>query len=70
VRRDFTHIGTLSGDARTGGREFQTKLRLTPSGSHWVDEHKRRYRLTGGGYIGVNWPMYFLDPDSIREISA
>lgn len=70
TRKVFTHIGTLRGDARTGGRQFRTKLRLTPSGSHWVDINGRRYRKNGGGYAGDRWPLYFLDASSIMEITA
>jgi hypothetical protein len=70
MTKAFTHIGTLSGDARTGQRKFRTKLRLTPSGSHWVDTAGRKYRRRGGGYVGDKWPLYFLDVDSIQEITA
>lgn len=66
----FTHIGTLRGDARAGGRQFRTKLRLTPRGTHWVDQQGRKYPRRGGGYRGDKWPMYFLDADSIQEIAA
>lgn len=65
----FTHTGTLRGDARTGGHQFTTRLRLTPSGSHWVDSRGRKYRRSGGGYVGDRWPPYFLDASSIREIA-
>jgi hypothetical protein len=69
-KQAFTHVGTLHGDARTANREVRVKLRLTPSGSHWVDIAGRRYRKSGGGYTGAAWPMYHLDADTIQEITA
>jgi hypothetical protein len=66
----FTHEGVLVGDARSGGREFKTKLRQTPSGSHWVDERGRKYRLGGGGYAGERWPMWHLRADTIRSLAS
>lgn len=68
MAKEFTHIGTISGDARTGGRKGQVYLRLTPSGSHWVDSRGRKYKRYGGGYVGDQWPMWFLDAGSIREL--
>jgi hypothetical protein len=63
----FTHKGTLYGDARAGDRKPTVKLRLTPSGGHWVDQYGRKYRARSGSGMG-NFPMWRLDINSIEEL--
>jgi len=65
--KTFTHAGRLYGDARSGGRRPLVKLRLTPSGSHWVDGSGNRYRASNGWGTG-DWPMWSLDIASVQPL--
>ena len=64
----FTHIGQLSGDARTGNRKPWLKLRET--NKFWVDEHGQKYRKTSGYPTGNDpWPMWHLNLETVKEAS-
>lgn len=65
--KTFTHIGEFRGPI--GGQTARLFLRKTPSGSHWVDSRGCKFRINGGGQVGQKWPMWFLDADSIRQLS-
>jgi hypothetical protein len=66
--KTYTHIGELTGDARSGDRTLRIYLRKSPSGNRWIDSRGRRYRLTGGGYTGAAWPLWHLQAETIREL--
>lgn len=67
MKKVFTHKGRLIGDARSGGRTPVVVLRLTPSGSHWVDLFGRKFSAQGGHQPG-KWPMWVLDLDTVTPL--
>jgi hypothetical protein len=66
----LTHKGQLRGDARSGGHEPWIELRLTPSGSHWVDKHGRKWRASNGWAAAGQgkWPLWSLKIETVREL--
>lgn len=65
--KKMTHIGILTGDARSGGRKPRVKLRETAK--FWVTEGGLKYRKsTGRMATNDAWPMWWLDLDSIKPL--
>lgn len=66
---NFTHYGSLVGDARNGFKRRKVMLRETKN--YWITEEGYKYRKTTGWPAGNNdWPYWTLDVKTVSERSA
>jgi len=62
-----THVGQLTGDARTGSQKPVVQLRETKT--CWVDKHGIKYRKsTGWPTGGDSWPLWTLALETVRPV--
>lgn len=67
MKNKFTHIGILKGcDNRAHNCTRKVKLRETKL--YWITEWKNKYKKTSGWRVGVDWPVYNLDLNSIVKM--
>lgn len=67
MKKKYTHVGTLYGDARTGDKRPRVCLRGTIL--HWITPQGGKFRKTDGTGMG-EWPLWSLDLSSVVELKS
>lgn len=66
MSKKLTHIGVVKGSDVRVPDNYQRKVLLRETKLFWITKSGTKFKKHNGMGLG-DWPMYYLDLDSIKE---
>lgn len=68
MKMEFNLVGILQGDKRVPQAVSRQKVYLRDTKLFFVSTNGTKYRKTTGRPVGVDWPLYTLEVETVKTL--